>query len=418
MTLNKWEDKVRIIGKEFDETVKDPIKIAIVVNMMPMDIQEYVYANLAKGAKYTDVVYKIRVLAGNKAAMTSGGPVPMDIGDIGGKNVAAEECETCGEDEYVNAVGYNAQCFNCQGWGHAKRDCPSQLKGKGKGYGYKGQSKGGGKGYQKGGFSPAGKSGFSGGTGGSFGNGGKGGGYQGKCFNCGLIGHKKWECRKPVATNAVEETGAEEQDIADCWWIEEVRAHNEEEAQLFREVSKRQRVPEAKVKNTEFQTILHNRFEAIEEEVEVPIMTCEATAEKMTRASAMRFNEADVRKPLASAVSVAKAGNRIVVDGDGGYIENKATGDRMKVRVEQNTFVYDVQLEDGALVTVTFDSGAGCHVWPRGLSTGGARLLPKQVGMRMRAANGTDISYYGQRFVKFRGMETEKTNDSGFPMQR
>ena len=71
-------------------------------------------------------------------------------------------------------------------------------------------------------------------------------------------------------------------------------------------------------------------------------MTCEATAEKMTRASAMRFNEADFRKPLASAVSVAKAGNPIVVDGGGGYVEKKATGERMKVKVEQNTFVYEV----------------------------------------------------------------------------
>lgn len=132
----------------------------------------------------------------------------------------------------------------------------------------------------------------------------------------------------------------------------------------------------------------------------------EVKAEKLTRTSAMKFNEANVRRPLASAVQVAKAGNLVVLDEDGGYIENKHTKEKMKVRVEKNTYVFDVQVEGGESIAVTLDSGAGCSVWPRGWYAGsGSKLLPKTADIRMVAANGTDIPCYGQRIVRFRGVE-------------
>jgi hypothetical protein len=155
---------------------------------------------------------------------------------------------------------------------------------------------------------------------------------------------------------------------------------------------------------------MHQALAEIEEE-EVEIMTIDAKAKRLTRLGAMKFNEADVKKPLASAVTVARAGNRIVVDDQGGYIENKSTGERMEVRIERNTYVYDVQLEDGDEVTVTLDSGAGCNVWPRGKRAADSKLLPKQPGMSMKAANGTEITYYGQRVIRFRGMEEEEKGE-------
>jgi hypothetical protein len=121
----------------------------------------------------------------------------------------------------------------------------------------------------------------------------------------------------------------------------------------------------------------------------------------------MKFHEADARKPLASAVNVTRAGNRIVMEDGGGFIENVQSGEKMKIRVENNTFVYDVQLEDGTMVVVTLDSGAGCNVWPRNLQVSGSELTPKQPGMKMVAANGTPIVYHGQRLVKFRGVAAD-----------
>ena len=47
-------------------------------------------------------------------------------------------------------------------------------------------------------------------------------------------------------------------------------------------------------------------------------------------------------------------------------------------------------------MAVTLDSGAGCSVWPRGWYAGnGWKLLPK----------AADIPCYGQRVVKFRGVD-------------
>ena len=69
-------------------------------------------------------------------------------------------------------------------------------------------------------------------------------------------------------------------------------------------------------------------------------------------------------------------------------------------------------MEDGNIVTVTLDSGAGCNVWPRGLAAGSSVLRPPKEGVNMFAANGTHINYFGQRTVKFWGIEAKK--DEGF----
>ena len=156
-----------------------------------------------------------------------------------------------------------------------------------------------------------------------------------------------------------------------------------------------------------------NRDLAIEES-EVWVNKVDVVGEKLTRLSAMTFNEADVKKPLASAVEIAKAGNRIVLEADGGYIENAKTGEKMKVDVDKNVYVYQVQMDDGEMIAVTLDSGAGCNVWPRGLKAGSSILKPPKKGLKMIAANGTPISYLGQRLVKFRGLDASTT---GFPRQ-
>ena len=48
----------------------------------------------------------------------------------------------------------------------------------------------------------------------------------------------------------------------------------------------------------------------------------------------MRFNVAEVWEPLASAARTVKSGNRVVLDQDGSFIENKSTCERMEVRVK------------------------------------------------------------------------------------
>ena len=59
-----------------------------------------------------------------------------------------------------------------------------------------------------------------------------------------------------------------------------------------------------------------NWFAAIatDDEDEIPVMAVEHV--DRTRESAIEFNVAEVRKPLASAVRMVKAGNRVVLDSD------------------------------------------------------------------------------------------------------
>ena len=57
----------------------------------------------------------------------------------------------------------------------------------------------------------------------------------------------------------------------------------------------------------------------------------------------MKFHVADTTKPLAAAVAVVKMGNRVVLDTDGSYIENKATGERIILEEEGGTYVFEVE---------------------------------------------------------------------------
>jgi hypothetical protein len=86
----------------------------------------------------------------------------------------------------------------------------------------------------------------------------------------------------------------------------------------------------------------------------------------------------------------------------GSFIENERTGERMPLRVERGTFVFDVEYTDGSPGTITLDSGAGVNVWPEHLLPS-LPMSPPEQGLRMTAANGTDIPSRGVKMVEFKG---------------
>ena len=123
----------------------------------------------------------------------------------------------------------------------------------------------------------------------------------------------------------VTETGA-------VWWIGQIDVE----------------LPKMKVERKNRCIHVKNRYQALgeeekEEDKTVEISMIDMVGKKLSRQSAMKFNEADVRKPLASAVQVAKAGNKIVLDEDGGYIQNKKSGERIEVKVDKNTYIFELQ---------------------------------------------------------------------------
>ena len=87
-------------------------------------------------------------------------------------------------------------------------------------------------------------------------------------------------------------------------------------------------------------------------------MVCGVEDEKLKREAQLEFCEADVRKPLASAVRVAKAGNGIWLEAHGGYIENLATKKRMEVREENGVYEMYGQFDDE---TVDVKDAQGRH---------------------------------------------------------
>ena len=157
------------------------------------------FTQLEEGAGYQTTVDKVKLLVSNKTDL--GGAIPMDIGRV-------EQQHQCGgyhgqahdggfDEGQLGVNGISWFCHGCGGWGHIKRECPTQNGEKGKG----------GNNYQPGGKGPTNynnnnnykggwqqKGSFSNGNGkGDFGKGGKQGGgkgYQGTCFTCGKICHK------------------------------------------------------------------------------------------------------------------------------------------------------------------------------------------------------------------------------------
>ena len=153
----------------------------------------------------------------------------------------------------------------------------------------------------------------------------------------------------------------------------------------------------------------HPTHPALQNTLEVEVNSV-GTANKK---AAMKFHVAKVQRPLASAVKVVEAGNKIVMTKSAAYIENEVTGDCIPLRVERGTFVFDVEYKGGKDGTITLDSGAGVNVWPEHLLPE-VPLMPAEAGLRMTAANGTEIPCRGVKIVEFTGKEVASEGAPGF----
>ena len=177
----EWEDRWNRMAKEHKDPLPVIWKMAALMELCPPEVQDMIYQNVDEvNEDYDKLKQKIVTWTSNKVANEG---VPMDIGRVGWH----DDHDHDHDDFEISAIGQQTQCYNCGGWEHLSRECPSEkkCKGKGKDFGKGGKDFGkGGKDYGKGGKDYGEESKDSG-------KGGKDRGkvYQGACFNCGKVGH-------------------------------------------------------------------------------------------------------------------------------------------------------------------------------------------------------------------------------------
>ena len=122
--------------------------------------------------------------------------------------------------------------------------------------------------------------------------------------------------------------------------------------------------------------------------------------EQWTGPIAIRFNISNVQRPLAAASKVAGQGNRIIMEGSGGYIENIATGERIQLRLERGVYVFDVKFDDGTSGAMAVDSGAGARA-PARIEPHAVDLIdePLHVGEEELVNDGRDATVRARLMV-------------------
>jgi hypothetical protein len=301
-------------------------------------------------------------------------------------------------------------CHRCGGYGHFIRDCATpENKGKGKGKGnFNTNAKGdNGKGYGKGNTGFYGN--FKGFNKGVNGKGfGKNGGKGPQCWKCGKFGHYQSECEvTTMSIGNMEVDGQKQDEIGGLWQAGCIDIDEKDGASIARVRDSRHglRRRHAKVCTINFEGV--NKFSALtdesESEGEIEIMAIDGgnskdttkitvdsgaaesvwpssfvkswelevekdglgkgfiaanghrmqdegkkkvVFEKEGRKRAMDFRVTDVIKPLASVARIVEDGNLVVFMRSGGYIKNEKSGEIILLKLQDGTFVMEVDCVD------------------------------------------------------------------------
>ena len=422
-----WEERWKRMMAELgtDAKIPDLWRMSALLEICPKELKDQMLIRLDEiGEKYEALKAKVISYATNKVEQFKGsGPTPMDV-----DNVEYGLFDEEWQDE-VGEVWASTRCYECGGYGHMARTCPTKggkggkAKGKGKDGGKdgsKGKGKDAGKGYggKDGGKGYGGKGPAwgKGGGGKGFGQGGKGWGYQGTCWRCGKVGHKAVECG--VNTNAVEEEQQDEesQEVGGVWMVGGVEEVRDETvggcppglcgARLPQSVRLQGRWGGKRFCGSfgcgDGCGYVHsNRFEALKEDDDehVHVNRYEALTKS---ADNMKYAVDAKNGPTKSADNMKyaidarngitkKADNmKYAVDAKNGPTKKEDDDD------EDTKYINEVVQE---VVEVTVDSGAARSVWP--MKRKGVVRSKGTRKVKLAAANGSPIHVEGEATLNF-----------------
>ena len=326
------------------------------------------------------------------------------------------------------------------------RDCATP-KGKGKGKGEEGKG-GYGKGdygkgdYGKGDFSkgqgPYGKGPYKGfgkgdyGKGDSKGSKGKGKGFQGICWSCGKFGHSANNCRGIGEVQEGEQGGDQcSVEIGGVWDLCVVRSKTPvlskkgwpkiADKNMFVDLQEEDEdeelldncfigsaeigiEPPPGLPNKGFERVPKKKWKRMcDWEKEECGDVCDlCPVETKDIKMKLRFEVADVKKPLIAVKRICEKGNRVCFGPkeEDNFIENKDSGDKILMRKNGlGSYLMDVSFENGMSTSITVDSGAQESVCPYEWG--------QQFGIRdpilwknFSGANGSRIGHHGTRDVE------------------
>ena len=135
----------------------------------------------------------------------------------------------------------------------------------------------------------------------------------------------------------------------------------------------------------------------VDEEWWIQQVEIEDEGEKMK----LRFQVADVKKPLVAVKRICENGNLVSFgpNKEDNYIQNKSTGNKLMLRPNgRGSYLMDVCFVGGKKTTITVDSGAEESVCPYewGIQFG---MVEADRWMNFVSAGGERMEHYGQRDV-------------------
>jgi len=181
--LDRWESKVLALERDFKEKMSSKMKSAILISMLPSDLQNALIQQAEKYEEYVPTKEKILSIVEAKIAMKN--PDDMDTSGVDQSSWTTQQWldwDAGGDDEEaVDMVGKGGvQCYRCGGQGHMSKNCATPEPAKGKSKGNAKGAKGSSKGKAAGGKGRNGKN--------------SKGEFVGFCSFCGKSGHKEAEC--------------------------------------------------------------------------------------------------------------------------------------------------------------------------------------------------------------------------------